>query len=177
MPLFNHCPQVRRDGLYSQQHNVDRVVGIYGERSITGGYSPEKRVDPIEPVERKGAGIKYWYLDTMTGIYGYGVESLSRKVNVSPKCVIRHLGDRFVRSPDKGPIVAMAEKIPKRKPEPRRGSGAPSTIQVRHLDTGVVYPSVNAASLALSVPKSTIRAHIDQGKSIKVRRFERVEND
>jgi hypothetical protein len=164
----------RRAGLYQQKHCTDRVIGLYGERSITGGYSPEKKIEATVPKHRKGAGIKYWYIDLETGIIGYGAESFSDACNCSVGYIQRNIDTRFKRSPDKECILEISRGIKKKPAGPRKTAGAPTAVRVRHVETGVVYASVKLAAGSLGYSTSLIRCHIDPTSTIKNRLFERV---
>jgi len=166
----------RRAGLYQQKHCTDRVIGLYGERSITGGYSPEKKIEATVPKHRKGSGIKYWYIDLETGIIGYGLESFGKACNCGVHYIMRNIDKRFKRSTEKECVLDIAKGIEKKPAGPRKTIGAPSSIKVRHIETGVVYASVKLAALSLGFSQDTVRNHL-HSKTLKNRLFEKVEND
>jgi hypothetical protein len=160
----------RRSSLYARPDNNSRVIGLYNERSITGGYEPKKKVDAYDPkVKRR----KCYFLDLWTGIIAYCAPKMAQAINRCESYIGSQLDKRILKDPDKGVLEQIKHDMEAsghewQKPE------VDKLIKVKYKPTGKVYKSIRAAAQATGINDRTIRYYISVKCKPENRIFERV---
>jgi len=159
----------RRSSLYARPDNSCRVIGLYNERSITGGYNPNALVE-------KELNRPYYYFDTETRIVTYGVKAMAKAIHKCALYVNERVGTRFLRFAWIEELRAAVGDYKEVEKTLRtyKHPGRRHSIKVRDLKTGKVYPSIAAAADDLGMSEGGVRNHLDQKSKIVNRRFDRA---